>query len=95
MSFDFSDLPTKTEFQNSTPSSVNTLAEQMIYDSRKSSIQSTIVKYFTRTGGYTENSNYLNIRVGFLTTDDKTALVNAIESKGFSCTENNGIMTIN
>lgn len=94
MSIDLSSLPTKAEFEaaNPAPTPPTPPTEQEIYDNRLTRIQNRIVRFFSRTnsGDQTE----IKVRTGFLTTDDKNALVAAIEAKGFSCVEENGLMTI-
>jgi len=92
MSFDFSELPTKTEFENvNTPVVVPQPTDEELYENRKNRVQQRIVRFFGRTGGATTE---LKIRVGFLTPEDKAALISGVEGKGFACTESNGLMTI-
>ena len=86
MSFDLSELPTKTEFADANPplAPVTPPSAQEMYDLRKSRIQTRILDFFGRTEGL---GTELNIHIEFLTADDKAALITALESKGFSCSE--------
>ena len=95
MSFDFSTLPTKATFEseNPDPAPVTPPTEQEIYDNRLANVQRRVINFFSRTGGVGNNKS-LKIRTGFLTSGDKSALVSAVEGKGFSCVEDGNLMTI-
>lgn len=94
MSFDLSGLPTKTEFEAANPAPVvSTPTPQEEYDTNKERIKNRIMRFFSRVGD--AGNNELKIRVGFLTTEDKNALASSVEGKGYSCSENAGLMTIN
>ena len=94
MSFDFTALPTKSDFITANPAPVESSpTEQEVYDKRKSRVQARIVRFFSRSNG--GGNNEVKVRVGFLSNEDKTALANAVEAKGFTCVEENGLMTIN
>lgn len=94
MSFDFSTLPTKTDFEtnNPAPTPPTPPTEQEIYDARKSRIQNRIIRFFSRTGS--GDNVELKVRIGFLTSGDKTTLQADIEAKGYTCVEDNGVMTV-
>ena len=93
MSFDFSTLETKANYQTNNPGSSppNPSAED-IYNRRVSQMQNRVIRFFGRSGG---NQSQLQFRVEFLETADKDALVAAVEGKGYSCVEANNVMTIN
>ncbi len=95
MSFDFSTLPTKTEFEtaNPEPTPPTPPTEQEIYDTRKTRVQNRIIRFFSRTNS--GDNVELKVRTGFLESGDKATLAAAIEGKGYTCVEANGVMTIN
>lgn len=96
MSIDLSNLPSKTDFEsNNSETPPTPLPESEIYNRRLNRVQQRIVRFFSRTGGISGETQQVQIRTGFLTTEDKAALVAAIEGKGYTCVENNGVMTIN
>ena len=92
MSFDLTNLPTKTEFLENTSPSPSTLSDDQ-YLIRKTRIQNRIIEFFGRTNHVSKQE--LRIRTAFLNTDDKNELISQIESKGYSCAEVNGFMIIN
>lgn len=93
MSFDFSTLPTQTDFISANPTpSISSPTEQETYDQRVERVQKRVLRFFNKTNS---RNRTLKVRIGFLTTDDKTSFQSGIEGKGFTCVEQNGFMIIN
>lgn len=93
MSFDFSGVPTKEQFVIANPPPpppVQPTAEQ-IYNNRKQQVCDRICGFLTQTNS---SQQEITVRVGFLTAEDKAALIAALEAKGYTCAETNGLMRI-
>ena len=93
MSFDFSAVPTKEQFVTSNPPPPPPVQPnpEEIYNTRKQQICDRICGFLGQTNSFQQE---ITVRVGFLTTEDKAALTTALEGKGYTCTETNGLMRI-
>lgn len=93
MSFDFSGVPTKEQFvaANPPPAPPAQPSAEQIYNNRKQQVCDRICGFLTQTGSAQQE---LTVRVGFLTSEDKTTLTTALEAKGYTCTEINGLLRI-
>ena len=86
MSFNFNNIKPKTQLaspQVASPSSAQS------YNFRVQRIQQQLQKRLTHT-----NDIPFSVRIGFLTLADQTALTSGITALGYTCTTDNGILTI-
>jgi len=94
MSFDFSTLPTKEHFIINNPPAPAPVArpKEELYAAHKAQVQNRITSFFSRSGN--GSSTQLCIRVGFLTSDDLAALQASLVAKGYTCSVQNNLLTI-
>lgn len=88
--FDFSNVLTKTDFNNAAVAPPTPPSEGELYNRRVQRLNQRISRFFS--AGKQQQS--LVVRVGFLTPEDKAELIADIEGKGYGCVEENNRMTI-
>lgn len=88
--FDFTDVMTKTDFNNAAIPAPAGPTESELYNRRVERLNNRITRFF----GSAKQQQSLSVRVGFLTPTDKATLISNIEAKGYGCVEENGQMII-
>ena len=88
--FNFAHIKPKTDLVNPvTAHTAPTPNVEEAYNFRKQRIQQQLQKRLETTKDLP-----FSVRVGFLTADDKAALCTGITNLGYTCTEVNGLLTI-
>lgn len=93
MSFDFSAVPTKEQFVAANPPPPPPVQPdaETLYNNRKQQVCDRICGFLGQTNSFQQE---ITVRVGFFTNEDKAALIAALEAKGYTCTETNGLLRI-